>query len=269
MGSKAEEVQKKMDNIFKRVRDLAKHNCLKLLKTSSDNTKEHGRGCFVVHVTQADDVNRNDWSVPFNFYHGRFLAENGFYSVTYLSERISKYDPEKQFVYCCTTGSIDGKYSNFCNTVTVSFRGQEESEKDREVREKSMNVMRESLSKYGEAGLKVCWWCGKSPKGLQRCTRCKFAHYCHTKCQSEDWNKHSVDCKGVSNMMREFREIAKKKGEDPDKINPDLIRRFLDGFTPKFESFPDAKVNYKDIRDGANDATSKLAEYLDNASISN
>lgn len=39
-----------------------------------------------------------------------------------------------------------------------------------------------------------CWHCLITEKELERCARCKLAHYCSPECQKDDWNKHKKIC---------------------------------------------------------------------------
>uniref|UniRef100_A0A0R3S2B1 MYND-type domain-containing protein n=1 Tax=Elaeophora elaphi TaxID=1147741 RepID=A0A0R3S2B1_9BILA len=35
---------------------------------------------------------------------------------------------------------------------------------------------------------------------LSRCVRCKFSHYCNTKCQKKDWLIHKTECSYLSRV---------------------------------------------------------------------
>jgi len=40
-----------------------------------------------------------------------------------------------------------------------------------------------------------CWYCKKTSKTpLQRCSRCKVAHYCDVTCQTSHWKEHRTNC---------------------------------------------------------------------------
>lgn len=46
----------------------------------------------------------------------------------------------------------------------------------------------------------ICFYCTKhSDKVLQRCSKCKFVHYCSTECQKKDWKEyHKQDCPPIN-----------------------------------------------------------------------
>lgn len=47
----------------------------------------------------------------------------------------------------------------------------------------------------------VCGWCRRMPDGLNRCGRCYAVNYCSRTCQTQDWNRHRVMCKGLHQRM--------------------------------------------------------------------
>ena len=52
-----------------------------------------------------------------------------------------------------------------------------------------------NAKKHGLDGKPACWYCGGTPKLIQRCVRCKRAYYCNRRCQTNDWtNYHAYVC---------------------------------------------------------------------------
>ena len=45
--------------------------------------------------------------------------------------------------------------------------------------------------------------CGEDSGAILKCTKCKSAKYCSTKCQQAHWSSHEVLCNSISNLEKE------------------------------------------------------------------
>ena len=79
----------------------------------------------------------------------------------------------------------------------------------------------------------MCEWCGKAAK--TRCSKCRQALFCDTKCIKNMWKEHKKTCKVLSEAQRLAHEVALAElgGKQPfwtglDEIPQQMIARYMD-----------------------------------------